>query len=95
MTDTETLTPAESALVHADEDGLLAESALLHADVALRPALEAVLMVADQPMDDLTLAAAVGHPADDVRAALAELSAEYAKQGRGFELRNVAGGWRF
>src|SRR5205085_10263262 len=71
------------------------ESALVHADVALRPALEAVLMVADQPMDHLTLAAAVGHPADDVRAALAELSAEYAEQGRGFDLRNVAGGWRF
>ena len=28
----------------------------------LRPALEAVLMVADQPLDDTTLASAVGHP---------------------------------
>jgi segregation and condensation protein B len=61
----------------------------------LRPALEAVLMVADQPLDHLTLAAAVGHPAEAVQAALAELSAEYAEQGRGFDLRNVAGGWRF
>ncbi|MDX6324619.1 MAG: segregation and condensation protein [Nocardioidaceae bacterium] len=61
----------------------------------LRPALEAVLMVADQPLDHLTLASAVGHPADDVRVALAELSAEYAEHGRGFDLRNVAGGWRF
>ena len=61
----------------------------------LRPALEAVLMVADQPLDHLTLASAVGHPAEDVRAALAQLSAEYADQGRGFDLRNVAGGWRF
>jgi segregation and condensation protein B len=52
-------------------------------------------MVADQPMDHVTLAAAVGHPADDVRLALEELSAEYAEQGRGFDLRNVAGGWRF
>ena len=63
--------------------------------VPLRPALEAVLMVADQPLDHLTLATAVGHPPEDVRAALAELSAEYAEQGRGFDLRNVAGGWRF
>jgi segregation and condensation protein B len=61
----------------------------------LRPALEAVLMVADQPLDHLTLASAVGHPADQVQVALAELSAEYAEQGRGFDLRNVAGGWRF
>src|SRR3954451_11837317 len=63
--------------------------------VRLRPALEAVLMVADQPLDHLTLASAVGHPPEDVRKALAELSAEYADQGRGFDLRNVAGGWRF
>ena len=63
--------------------------------VDLRPALEALLMVADQPMDHLTLAAAVGHPADEVAAALEALRAEYAEQGRGFDLRTVAGGWRF
>ena len=61
----------------------------------LRPALEAVLMVADQPLDHVTLAGAVGYPPEEVRAALADLSAEYAEQGRGFDLRNVAGGWRF
>ncbi len=31
----------------------------------------------------------------DVTGALTELAAEYAEQGRGFELRNVAGGWRY
>jgi len=61
----------------------------------LRPALEAVLMVADQPLDTLTLAQAVGYPPADVDAALAELADEYTSQGRGFELRNIAGGWRF
>jgi segregation and condensation protein B len=61
----------------------------------LRPALEAVLMVADQPLDHLTLASAVGYPPAEVRAALAGLAQEYAEQGRGFDLRNVAGGWRF
>jgi segregation and condensation protein A len=35
----------------------------------LRPALEAVLMVADQPLDHLTLAQAVGHPPVDVEQA--------------------------
>ena len=52
-------------------------------------------MVADQPLDHLTLASAVGHPPEEVRQALAGLAAEYAEQGRGFDLRNVAGGWRF
>ena len=61
----------------------------------LRPALEALLMVADQPLDHLTLAAAVGYPPEEVREALAGLAAEYAEQGRGFDLRNVAGGWRY
>jgi segregation and condensation protein B len=61
----------------------------------MRPALEAVLMVADQPLDHLTLAAAVGHPPEEVRVALTELASEYLAQGRGFELRNVAGGWRY
>jgi segregation and condensation protein B len=63
--------------------------------VDLRPALEAVLMVADQPLDHLTLATAVGHPPADVADALAALSREYDEQGRGFDLRNVAGGWRY
>lgn len=62
---------------------------------ALRPSLEAVLMVADQPLDETVLAAAVGYAADEVAAALAALAAEYDEQDRGFELRNVAGGWRF
>ena len=61
----------------------------------LRPALEAVLMVADQPLDQRTLASSVGYPEGEVAAALAALAAEYDEQGRGFELRNVAGGWRF
>ena len=32
----------------------------------LKPALEALLMVADQPLDPITLASAVGHPVDAV-----------------------------
>jgi segregation and condensation protein B len=63
--------------------------------VPLRPALEAVLMVADQPLAPTALAAAVGYPVADVETALTALAAEYTEQGRGFDLRNVAGGWRF
>lgn len=61
----------------------------------LRPALEAVLMIADQPLDHLTLAQAVGAPPAEVEVALNELAAEYTEQGRGFDLRNVGGGWRY
>jgi segregation and condensation protein B len=61
----------------------------------LRPALEAVLMVADQPLDQVTLASAVGYPVDQVVDALSALAEEYAEQSRGFDLRNVAGGWRY
>ncbi|MBY9073208.1 SMC-Scp complex subunit ScpB [Nocardioides sp. WL0053] len=52
-------------------------------------------MVADQPLDHVSLASAVGYPAGQVVEALDGLAAEYAEQGRGFDLRNVAGGWRF
>ena len=73
-----------------------AEAETLAIPVAeLRPALEAVLMVADQPLDHVALATAVGYPADQVRTSLEDLAREYAEQGRGFDLRNVAGGWRF
>jgi segregation and condensation protein B len=61
----------------------------------LRPALEAILMVADEPLDHVALATVVGYPVAEVDRALAGLAEEYDDQRRGFELRNVAGGWRF
>ncbi|HET6937677.1 MAG TPA: SMC-Scp complex subunit ScpB, partial [Nocardioides sp.] len=61
----------------------------------LRPSLEAVLMVADQPLDAVALATAVGYPVDGVVSELQLLAEEYDEQGRGFELRQVAGGWRY
>lgn len=72
------------------------ESESLAVPVAeLRPALEAVLMVADEPLDQVSLATVLGYPVPDVAEALRALAAEYDEQGRGFELRNVAGGWRY
>lgn len=61
----------------------------------LRPALEAILMVADEPLDVTTLATAVGHPIEAVIDGLMALTADYDETGRGFELRQVAGGWRY
>ena len=57
-------------------------------------ALEAVLMVVDEPVTTMSLASVLEQPAADVEAALAELEAGYAEQHRGFTLRQVGGGWR-
>jgi segregation and condensation protein B len=64
-------------------------------DETMRRALEAILMVTDEPLPVLTLARAVGRPTGDVSAALTTLAEEYTEQGRGFDLREVGGGWRY
>jgi segregation and condensation protein B len=64
----------------------------------LERALEAVLMVVDEPQSVVTLASALSAPVPAVRAAIQRLAADYdgADGGvrRGFELREVGGGWR-
>ena len=62
--------------------------------VALPTVLEAILLVTDVPVAAITLAQVVERPTGEVEAVLAELAQEYDEQGRGFELRQVAGGWR-
>jgi segregation and condensation protein B len=62
---------------------------------SLPAALEALLLLADEPMSVMALAAATRQPASEVADAVTALAAEYREQGRGFELREVAGGWRF
>ena len=64
----------------------------------LRGPIEAILMVASEPVDASELAHVLGVSADDIDAALRALASEYLGEGqdrpRGFELREVAGGWR-
>jgi segregation and condensation protein B len=60
----------------------------------VRAALEAVLLVVDEPVAEVVLAQVLERPTDEVAALLRELAAEYDAQGRGFDLRCVAGGWR-
>jgi segregation and condensation protein B len=61
-------------------------------------AIEAVLMVADEPLSLVTLATAVGAPVAAVRQAIDGLVSDYDGETggpvRGFELREVGGGWR-
>jgi segregation and condensation protein B len=64
----------------------------------LARALEAILMVADEPISLVSLATGLGAPVPAVRQSIERLVADYdgADGGvrRGFELREVGGGWR-
>ncbi|GAA1754757.1 MAG TPA: SMC-Scp complex subunit ScpB [Tetrasphaera sp.] len=66
-------------------------------DVAAMPggvpgAIEAILMVVDEPVSDIALATALEIPLPEVTDALRALVDDY--DGRGFMLREVGGGWR-
>ncbi|MBO2465968.1 SMC-Scp complex subunit ScpB [Actinomadura violacea] len=61
----------------------------------LRASIEAILLVVDEPVAEITLAQLLERPRPQVAATLRELAAEYTEQGRGFDLREVAGGWRY
>jgi segregation and condensation protein B len=64
----------------------------------LERALEAILMVADEPISLVSLATGLGAPVPAVRQSIERLIADYDGQDggvrRGFELREVGGGWR-
>jgi segregation and condensation protein B len=59
-----------------------------------RSAIEAVLMVVDEPVTEMSLASALELPVEDVLQHLHALEGQYAAEQRGFTLRGVAGGWR-
>lgn len=60
--------------------------------------LEAILMVADEPLTTAQLTIATGQPAGHIEAALKAIQSDYdgltGNRKRGFQLRHVAGGWR-
>ena len=68
------------------------------AELPLTEKLEAILLIIEEPHSLVSLAAAVGAPVPAVRQAIATLVDEYDGHGkgprRGFELREVGGGWR-
>ena len=61
---------------------------------SLKPSLEALLLVASDSVPATELAKITGAAPGEVASALAELSVEYTEANRGFQLREVAGGWR-
>lgn len=56
--------------------------------------VEALLLMAEEPLAAATLAAQLQVPAPVVEECLRRLAAFYDETGRGFELRHVGGGWR-
>ncbi|HEX8002861.1 MAG TPA: SMC-Scp complex subunit ScpB [Mycobacteriales bacterium] len=60
----------------------------------LRKILEAILLVVDEPVPEVQLAQVIEAPRALVLETLEDLAASYEHDDRGFELRQVAGGWR-
>jgi segregation and condensation protein B len=88
MTDTETTVAAAET----------SEPAVQPPAVDVERALEAILMVADEPQSVVSLATVIGVPVPAVRQSIERLVADYSGTDgttrRGFELREVGGGWR-
>ncbi|MDF2507428.1 MAG: scpB [Microbacterium sp.] len=67
-------------------------------EIPLSERIEAILLIVDEPLGLVALAAAVGSPVPAVRQTLETLVDDYDGKGngprRGFELREVGGGWR-
>jgi segregation and condensation protein B len=61
----------------------------------LRASLEAILLVADEPVPEVLIAQVLERPRHVVAEGLRALAQEYTDDGRGFDLREIAGGWRF
>ncbi|PMR58878.1 SMC-Scp complex subunit ScpB [Verrucosispora sp. ts21] len=63
-------------------------------DTELRGALEAILLVVDEPVSELTLAQVLEQPPERIGPMLDDIAAGYTAAGHGFDLRRAAGGWR-
>ncbi|MBT1175521.1 SMC-Scp complex subunit ScpB [Bifidobacterium sp. LC6] len=83
----------------SDEQATTADFAVDDFPGGLPAAIEAILMVADQPQNSKDIARVLGVEDALVERTLLQLQAEYAGEGatrpRGFELRCTARGWQF
>jgi segregation and condensation protein B len=77
----------------SDEGGMIGPDG--QANPGLRACLEAILLVVDEPVAEIVIAQVLERPREEIAVALHELAASYTAEGRGFDLREVAGGWRF
>ena len=91
---TDAATPVALDEPTRDEEAVLADDGHLLPH-ELMAAIEAVLMVAERPIEPRLLAQLVEASVEAVEATCAELDSNYREQGRGFVLARVAGGYRF
>src|ERR1700742_281660 len=61
----------------------------------LRASLEAILLVADEPVPAVVLAQVLERHTGEITELLRTTAAIYEQEERGFDLREIAGGWRF
>jgi segregation and condensation protein B len=78
-----------------EDDAQVVASSPVPDDVDLGAVLEAILMIAEEPLSEDFLSSVLERPRSQIREQLGRLSAEYTGDGRGFDLRRQAGGWRF
>lgn len=64
-------------------------------DRELERSIEAILMVVEEPLSEVVLAQIIERPTDEVLEVLRKLQSEYEIERRGFELKQISGGWRF
>jgi len=76
--------------LHEPEEGQLAH---IFDEATLGRSIEAILMVVDEPVSELTLATVLEVTVDQISAALERLTGSY--DDRGFTLKAINGGWRF
>jgi segregation and condensation protein B len=94
------LTPERAEIDESFEVGVqpTVDQPVALSEQELRGAVEAILMITDSPISLLAIAAALETPVNSVRSAVQELQADYNGENgtvqRGFELREVGGGWR-
>lgn len=84
----------ENEISTSEVETLQAEITAANYDLAsIGRQIEAILMVVDEPVTEITLASVLQVPVDQIKAALDLLAPTY--EDRGFTLKAINGGWRF
>ncbi len=73
----------------------LVQDTLLNENVDIEALVEALLLISDEPLTSLGLAATLGFTVDKIDAAFNSLVKKYNSDTHGIEIRTVAGGYRF
>jgi segregation and condensation protein B len=90
----ESQTSADQPGQSSDVTALVEERPAAAEGAQLKAILEAIVYITDEPLSAQQIAAALGHPLDQVKRLLDELAAEYARPEHGLSIREIAGGYK-